>query len=120
MENSNFLEEENKLKVEIEVIKTKLDSIDESLKKFEEIPTILKLNEKEMEIINREIKFLKEEQQHLKEAYKTLEGKITSLETKDLKQSASKWNFITDSLFKYIVGGLITFLGISFFSNLAH
>lgn len=118
MDENTFRVNESALKIEIEIIKTKLLSIDESLKKFEEIPTILKINEKEMEIINREIKVLKEEQQHLKIAYKNLEDKIISLENKDIKKSASKWNFITDTLFKYIVGGLITFLGISFFSNL--
>ena len=48
-----------------------------------------------------------------------MENSNLLMEEKDLKQSASKWNFITDSLFKYIVGGLITYLGISFFSNLA-
>ena len=50
MDENAFRVDESALKIEIEIIKTKLLSIDESLKKFEEIPTILKLNEKEMEI----------------------------------------------------------------------
>jgi hypothetical protein len=99
---------------EVKTIEYRLDKIDTQLNDLKTLMVNSSLQAKDIAIIYDRLDKVEKEQQVLREQFEAHEeqsaGKFEELKQEPIKQSAGRWNYIVDYVYKMAVAAVIGYL----------